>query len=108
MDYLAQAPVPLATTYGSPFGQSQGLGDLSTLFLQVAIVLAGVVFLFLIVGAGFKVISGAGNNDPKTAGQGKQALTYALIGFFIIFGAYWIIRIIELMVGNRFFTGGIV
>lgn len=97
----------LGTTYGSPFGKSQGLNDISTLFLQSAIVVAGVVFLFLIVGAGFKIISSAGSNDPKSAGQGRQALTYALIGFFIIFGAYWIIRIIELMVGRNFFTGGI-
>lgn len=103
MNYLAQ--VNIGDAYGSPFdGTNTGLGDLATLFLSTAIVIAGVVLLFLIVGAGFKIVSSAGNNDPKSAGQGKQALTYALIGFFIIFGAYWIIRILEEMVGVTFFT----
>ena len=102
MDYLAQ--VNLGETYNSPFGVTNTFGDLSTLFLSLAIAVAGAVFLFLIVGAGFKVIQGAGEGDPKKAGQGKQALTYALTGFFIIFGAFWIIRIIEEMVGVNFFT----
>lgn len=105
MNYLAQ--VPLASTYGSPFGEDKGLGQLATLILQIAVIVAGIVFLFLIIGAGFKIISGAGNNDPKSAGQGKQALTMAIAGFFIIFGAYWIIRIIEEMVGVPFFTQGL-
>ncbi len=90
--------------YKTPFGELKGLGDLAGLILQSAIIIAGVIFLFLIAGAGFKIITGAGNNDPKSAGQGKQAFTYAIIGFFIIFATYWIIRIVEEMVGVKFFT----
>lgn len=90
--------------YKTPFKDFADLGSLAGLILQSAIIIAGVIFLFLIVGAGFKIITSAGNNDPKSAGQGKQALTYAIIGFFIIFATYWIIRIIEEVVGARFFT----
>jgi len=105
MNYLAQ--VDLGSTYGSPLGQTKGLGDLSTLIISAAIAIAGAIFVFLIVGGGFKVIQGAGNNDPKSAGQGREALTMAIIGFFIIFGAYWIIRVLETVIGNNFFTGGL-
>lgn len=50
------------------------------------------------------IIRGAGNDDPKAVGQGKEAITSALIGFGIIFVAYWIIRLIELITATNFIT----
>jgi hypothetical protein len=47
---------------------------------------------------------GAGKNDPEQAAKGKKAATTALIGFIIVFAAYWIVRIIELIFGVPFIT----
>ena len=97
-------PVPLASTFGSPFGETYSLGSLVSVIVSSAIVVAGVIMLFLFVGGGLSMIAGAGNNDPRSTAQGKQAVTMAVIGFLIVFTAYWIVRIIELMTGTDFIT----
>ena len=50
------------------------------------------------------MIAGAGQDNPERAAKGKQAATSALIGFIIIFAAYWIIRLIEIITGVAFIT----
>ncbi len=109
MNYLAQAPtgVPIGTTFGSPFTAEAGgknLGDLVSLGLQISFVLAGLLVLFFIVFAGFQIVAGAGQNNPEAAKKGKEAATAAVLGFVIIFVAYWIIRIIEVISGYNFIT----
>lgn len=96
MDKLA---VPIGETFNSPIGQSIELADIVSIILSNAVFFAGVIMLFLAVGGGVMVIVGAGREDPQTTGKGKQAVTAALIGFIIIFTAYWIIQIIEVLTG---------
>lgn len=64
-----------------------------------AISIAGVILLFLLVGGGIAMISGAGKNDPQTVQKGKLAATSALIGFIVVFSAYWIVKLIESITG---------
>ena len=94
----------IASSWDSPFGKSLGINNLIGTLLSGAIVIASVILIFLLVGGGFQVISGAGNNDPKASAAGKQSITTALAGFLIVLATYWIIRIIELIVGVDFFT----
>jgi hypothetical protein len=68
-------------------------------FITGAISVAGIILLFMLIGGGIAMISGAGKNDPKTVEQGKKAATSALIGFILIFFAYWIVKLIELITG---------
>lgn len=104
MKKLAQ--VDLGDTYGSPFGvdASYGIGGLISILLNVGLVVAGIILLFLLIGGGLQMIASAGNNDPKGAQSGKEAVTWAIAGFLIVFAAYWIIRIIEAIVGVEFLT----
>ncbi len=97
MKYLAA--VNIGSTFNSPFGQSKTLGDLTSLVVRGGFVIAGVLILFFILFAGFQIIAGAGTNDPKSAEQGKQAATAAALGFVIVFVAYWIVRLIEVLTG---------
>lgn len=94
----------IGESFGSPLGRTVSLGDLIGILLSGAITLAGVILLFLFIGGGVMVISSAGSNNAQGAAQGKQAITWALIGFAVVFTAYWIIRIIELITGNSFLT----
>src|SRR3989344_434874 len=64
-----------------------------------AISVAGIILLFLLIGGGIGMIAGAGKSDPKTVEQGKQAATSALIGFIVVFSAYWIVKLIESITG---------
>lgn len=72
---------------------------ISESLLPNALLLAGIILLFILVGGAFTVISSAGNPD-KTQ-KGSQAITGAIIGFVVIFAAYWIIQIIEVITGVK-------
>ena len=76
--------------------------DLSTivsLILNNALTIAGILLLILLIFGGLTFIIGAGGNDPKKAQQGQKAITNALLGFAIVFLAYFIIQIIEVLTG---------
>jgi len=64
-----------------------------------AISVAGIILLFLLIGGGIGMISGAGKSDPQTVEKGKKAATSALIGFIVVFSAYWIVKLIETITG---------
>jgi len=89
--------VDIGSTFGSPFGQTLGLGDLVSVLLSNAFVLAGIILLFIFVAGGLSMVIGAGQDSPEKASKGKQATTSAVIGFIIIFVSYWIIKIVEIL-----------
>jgi len=97
MSNLAQ--IDIGAQFGSKFGTELGIGDLVSIILSNALVLAGVILLFILVFGGIAMIAGAGNNNPEQAAKGKQAATSAVIGFIIVFAAYWIIQLIEILTG---------
>lgn len=44
------------------------------------------------------MISGAGKS-PQEIARGREIMLAALVGFIIIFAAYWIVRIVEATFG---------
>lgn len=97
MKYLSQ--VPIATTFGSPFGNGKTIGDLVSVGLGIAFVVAGIVLLVSFIIAGISLISGAGQNNPEKLEKSKQALTSTVIGFVVVFTAYWIVKLIQQVTG---------
>ena len=93
--------VNIGTNFNSPFGKTVGLGGLVSIILSNALIIAGVILLILLILGGFSIIMGAGQSDPQRIEQGKKAATAAVIGFIIIFVAYWIIQIAELVTGVK-------
>lgn len=98
MKLLAQ--VNIGQQFGSPFGQTKTLGSLVSLVVRLGFVVSGVLILFFILFAGFNIIVGAGSNSPDAAKKGQQAATAAAIGFVVVFAAYWIVRLIEVIAGG--------
>lgn len=99
MKHLAQ--VDIGNDFGSPFGVSKTLGDLVSLVIKLGFIVSGLLILFFIIFAGFQVIAGAGQNNPDSAKKGQQAASAAAIGFAVVFVAYWIVRLIELVTGAK-------
>ncbi len=98
----------IGSAFNSPIGQGEfGLAKLVSIILSNAITIAGIIMLFLMVGGGIGVIAGAGKGSPETAAKGRQAVTSAVIGFIIIFAAYWIIQIIETLTGLSILNPGL-
>ncbi len=86
---------PLNT--GKRAGQFNTISDLISVLLNYVYPLAGLIlFIFLIIG-GFSMLTSAGDPEKIKAGQGK--ITSALIGFLIIFVSYWIIKILQVILG---------
>ena len=96
--------INIGEKFGSPFGQTQTIGNLISVVSQAAFALAGVIFIFLLVFGGISMIAGAGNQNPEQTGKGRQAVTSAVIGLVVVFAAYWIVRLIEEILGVRFIT----
>src|SRR3989344_9066980 len=58
---------------------------------------AGFALIIYLVFGGFQLMTSAGNPDGAAAGKAK--ITNALIGFIIIFTAFWIVQITGLVLG---------
>jgi hypothetical protein len=70
-------------------------GTLISHLLPNAIVLASIIFFFLILFGGFGLIVGAGKqSDPKQVAKAKDALTWGVIG-----SSYFILQILSELVG---------
>jgi succinate dehydrogenase/fumarate reductase cytochrome b subunit len=90
----------LGTTGSSSTFQSlTGVAALVSIFLKIAFVLAGLILLFYFILGGIGMISSAGKNDPKAAEQAKATITSAVIGFIVVFTAYWIVELIGKLLG---------
>lgn len=69
--------------------------DLINLLVKVLFIGAGFVLFIMVIGAGFAMIQGGGKDMEKA----KGTMTSAIIGFIIMFAAYWIMQIIQMLTG---------
>jgi len=58
---------------------------------------AGIGLLLMLISSGFTFLTSGG--DAKKLEQGKGRLTYALVGFLVIFAAYWLVQILGKIFG---------
>lgn len=85
-------------------GPNASIGTLITFLLPNALIGAGVIFLFLLVGAGFSMISSSGKDDAKAATQAKATITFSVIGFLLVISAYFILQAVGVITGIDFFN----
>ncbi len=70
------------------------LWDIINDFLPYLLGIMGFILLGLLVWGGYDVLLSQG--DPKKVASGKDRITYAILGFIIIFIAYWFLWIIAI------------
>lgn len=88
------------TLFGNGGKTFQSIGSVSSLvllFLNIAFVISGLILLFFFIMGGIGMIGSAGKNDPQKAEQSKKTITSAVIGFVIVFTAYWIVKLIGML-----------
>jgi hypothetical protein len=73
-------------------------GAIITRALQFAIPAAGLILFVMIVWGGFEILTSA-SGGKKDAG--RQRVTTAVIGFILLFGAFWIAQILEVIFGIK-------
>ena len=65
--------------------------------MQYVYVIAGIGLLVVILSSGFTLLTSAG--DAKAMEKGKKGLTNGIVGFVIIFVAYWLVQIAGIVFG---------
>lgn len=75
------------------------VGSLLSIILKNSLTVIGIILLVLLISGGLMFIIGAGSNDSKKSAQAKTVITDALIGFAVVFLAYFIIQIVETITG---------
>ena len=79
-------------------------GSIITTAMPYLFAIAGTILFVMIVMGGIEIMMGAGN--PKSAENGKNRITAAIIGFFILFCSFWIGQIVQIIFGINIGLGG--
>jgi hypothetical protein len=84
-------------------GSNPTIGGILSNALPIVIGLAGLGLLLMLILGGYTFLTSAG--DAKKMEEGKQRLTFAVVGFLIVFGAYWVVQILGIMFGTSITSG---
>ncbi len=111
MNYLAQlkipgySPIALPTGFNtarfSQDGKTITLGGIVSSFLPYILGIAGLVLLLFLIMGGFQYLTSGG--DPKATQSAQAKMTSAVVGFILLFVAYWLFQIIGILLGINFF-----
>lgn len=80
---------------GLKSGDFKNLGSIVSTFLPTLLTIAGLILFGMLVAGGFTMLAGAADKEAQE--KGKKQITSALTGFFIIFLAYWIAQILQVI-----------
>lgn len=98
MNYLAQIDFGALERAVPNFKFAGGtIGDVISALLRYLFVFAGLGVLLYLLYGGFQLMTSGG--DPKGVAEGKGKITNAIVGFIIIFVAYWIIQAVAIIFG---------
>ncbi len=78
-------------------GGKVSLAGLINRALRFVFPLAGLLLFLMLVWGGFEMLTGVASK--KNMDAGKQRVTAALIGFMLLFIAYWVAQMIEYVTG---------
>lgn len=96
-------PVPINYPAGYNFAFQGGkIGDILSTAIPLILAFAGLGLLIMLISAGYTLLTSAG--DAKNMEKGKQQLTFALVGFFIVFAAYWVVQLTGTIFGLQSIT----
>lgn len=79
-----------------------------TVFLPNILLVSGIILFFIMIGAGWAVLAGAGKDQSaQDKAKAQAALTYSVAGFLLIISAYFILQIVGTVTGINFITPNI-
>lgn len=79
------------------------IGQVVSALLKIIFPIAGFALLLFLLYGGYQFMLSRG--DPKALEEAKAKITYALIGFIVIFVAYWLVQLIGRILGLTEITG---
>jgi len=101
-DQLKQAIITVAPDVNQNlFKGASGVYPILSTVMKYLYVIAGLILLFYLIYGGFQMMTGA--RDEKGLMAAKGRITNALIGFLLLFVSYWIVQIMEYVLGIQIF-----
>jgi len=82
---------------GFKFADSNIAQVVSAITNNIVFPLAGIILFIMLVLGGFEMLTSVGNPEGIKKGQGR--IVSALIGFVILFVAFWLMQIIQTIFG---------
>jgi len=82
-------------------GASPNLLGIISEFLPYLYIIAGLLLLFYLILGGFQMMTAA--NDEKGLVVAKGKITSALVGFLLLFISYWLVQVMEYILGIQIF-----
>ncbi|MBI5448697.1 hypothetical protein HY948_00015 [Candidatus Gottesmanbacteria bacterium] len=89
--------LPGGTTISGPVSWATDIGKIINRAVPYVFAFAGMGLLLMLLAAGFDYLTSAG--DEKKLETAKQRLTNALIGFLVVFTAFWLVQIASKIFG---------
>lgn len=77
------------------------IGKIISAFLPYILTISGLILFGILIWGGFELLTSGGNPESIKKAQGR--ITAALIGFLIIFLAYWLTQLLEAIFGIKIF-----
>jgi hypothetical protein len=81
----------------SKFNSGNNLTDIINALIPYIFVFAGLILLVFLIMGGFQLMTCGG--DPKATASAKAKITNALVGFLIVFVAYWVTQLMVAILG---------
>lgn len=91
--------VEVPSVGGAVNPNSANLGEIISGLLPYLFTGAGLLLLLYLIYGGLQLMLSRG--DPKAVESAKGKITGALIGFIIVFAAYWLVQIIASILGLK-------
>ena len=82
---------------GFIFSENLTLGQIISSLVPYLFVIAGLLLLLYLIFGGFGLLTSRG--DPKAVAAAKERITFAIIGFVVVFASYWIVQIVGQILG---------
>lgn len=82
-------------------GGATRIGDIINLIIPYVFVIAGLILLFMLIMGGIGMMLSANNEQGLKKANGQ--ITNALLGFLMLFISYWLVQIIEAVLGITIF-----
>lgn len=82
----------------SPADKFDSIGELATVFVDLIIVVAGILALIFIITSGIQIVTSGG--DAKKLAAAGSRLTFAIIGLAVAALAFVIVAYIQKLVGS--------
>ncbi|HVZ67777.1 MAG TPA: hypothetical protein VG917_05990 [Patescibacteria group bacterium] len=99
-----QGPVQIQAPEGIPTGSGYSIGNLSTAFIQLAMVIGIFLSLIYLAYGGFYWVQSKG--DKQTLDKARRIITYAIIGLIIMSVSLIIVNLVTKAFGVSSLIGG--